>query len=399
MQGLIKAVIFATVALSVLSGCEEKKAQQMMAGEAVRVGVVEVGARKVTIMTELPGRTSPYLVAEVRPQVGGIIQKRLFKEGGDVKSGEILYQIDPAIYQATYNSAVATLTKAEANLASSKARAERYAELVKINAVSRQDSDDTDAAYKQAIADVEAAKAAVESASINLNYTRVTSPISGRIGKSEVTPGALVTASQPAALTKVQQLNPIYVDVTQSSVEWLRFKHQVETGLLKTDAKNQIKVKLQLEDGRVYPKEGKLEFSDVTVDETTGMITLRAIFPNPNNDLLPGMYVRALIEEGVNEAAITIPQKALFRNQKGEPQVIVVKPDNTIEQRVIGISREYEKDWLVSSGLSLGEKILVEGSQNLRGTNIKVNPVLVDLGQSNGTDNHSAPATESAAKL
>ncbi|MDR0770839.1 MAG: efflux RND transporter periplasmic adaptor subunit [Burkholderiales bacterium] len=393
-----KTIQLGTLALAMLAltGCGKQEAPPQQAGSrAVEVGVVEVAARKVTMTVELPGRTNPYLVAEVRPQVGGIVLQRLFREGGDVRRGDVLYQIDPAMYQATFNSAVATLAKAEANLTSVKSRAERYADLVKINAVSKQEYDDTDAAYKQAAADVESAKAAVENARINLNYTKLTAPISGRIGKSEVTPGALVTANQPLALTRIQQLDPIYVDVTQSSVEWLRLKREIETGVLKTDGKNQARVKLKLEDGRTYSQEGRLEFSDVTVDQATGMITLRAVFPNPKHDLLPGMYVRAVLEEGVNEQAITVPQTGVSRDQKGQPLVIVVTPDNKIERRNIVIDREIGNDWLVTSGLEIGEKIVVEGSQRLMMAppNAPIQPMLID-----GANKDNTAAGQSAGQ-
>ncbi|MDR2710934.1 MAG: efflux RND transporter periplasmic adaptor subunit [Burkholderiales bacterium] len=371
----IRLGAFVLAALALASCGKQDAAQQQAGAQAVEVGVVEVAMRKVVMTSELPGRTNPYQVAEVRPQVGGIILQRLFKEGADVRRGDTLYQIDPATYQATYNSAVATQAKAEATLASAKSRAERYADLVKINAVSKQEFDDADAAHKQAVADVESAKAAVENARINLAYTKVTAPISGRIGKSDFTPGALVTASQPVALTKIQQLDPIYVDVTQSSVEWLRLKREIETGILKTDNKKQAKAKLKLEDGQMYPHEGKLEFSDVTVDQATGMITLRAVFPNPKHDLLPGMYVRAVLEEGVNEQAITIPQTAVSRDQKGAPLVTVVTPDNKIERRNIAVDREIGNEWLVSSGVKVGEKLVVEGIQRLTMPGITVNPV------------------------
>ncbi|MDR2174215.1 MAG: efflux RND transporter periplasmic adaptor subunit [Burkholderiales bacterium] len=389
-----KTIKLSALAMLALAGCGKQEAPQQQA-HVVELGVVEVAARKVTMTVELPGRTNPYLVAEVRPQVGGIVLQRLFKEGGDVRRSDVLYQIDPAMYQATYNSAEAALSKAEANLASSKSRAERYADLVKINAVSKQDYDDVDAAYKQATADVEGAKAAVENARINLNYTKVMAPISGRIGKSEVTPGALVTASQPLALAKIQQLDPIYVDVTQSSVEWLRLKREIESGVLKTDSKKQARVKLKLEDGRMYAHEGKLEFSDVTVDQTTGMITLRAVFPNANHDLLPGMYVRAVLEEGVNEQAITVPQAGVSRDQKGQPLVLLVTPENKIERRVIAIDKEIGNDWLVTSGLSVGEKVVVEGSQRLMrlpadGT---VKPVPAEgMNKGNGMSEQAAPS-------
>jgi len=390
----IRIGTFVLAALA-LAGCS-KDAPQQAGPQAVEVGVVTVATGKVVMTSELPGRTNPYLVAEVRPQVGGIILKRLFKEGGDVKRDEVLYQIDPATYQATYNSAAAALAKAEANQASVQSRAERYGDLVKINAVSKQDYDDAYAASKQALADVESAKAAVENARINLDYTKVTAPISGRISKSDFTPGALVTASQATALTRIQQLDPIYVDVTQSSVEWLRLKREIENGVLKTDSKNQAKVKLKLEDGRMYPHEGKLEFSDVTVDQTTGMITLRAVFPNSKHDLLPGMYVRAILEEGVNEQAITIPQAAVTRDQKGVPLVLVVTADNKIERRNITVDRDIGNDWLVTSGIKVGEKLVVEGAQRLASPNVTVKPV--PAGQM-GKDNAAAtpPAGQSQA--
>jgi membrane fusion protein (multidrug efflux system) len=387
------------LAMLALTGCGKQGAPQQQAGApTIELGVAEVTAREVTMTVELPGRTNPYLVAEVRPQVGGIIVQRLFREGSDVRRSDVLYQIDPATYQATHNSAVATLSKAEANLASAKSRAERYADLVKINAVSKQDYDDVDAAYKQATADVEGAKAAVENARINLDYTKIKAPISGRIGKSEVTPGALVTASQMSALTRIQQLDPIYVDVTQSSVEWLRLKREIETGMLKTDGKNQAKVKLKLEDGRMYSREGKLEFSDVTVDQTTGMITLRAVFPNPKHDLLPGMYVRAVLEEGVNEQAITVPQAGVSRDPKGLPLVMVVTPENKIERRIIVIDKEIGNDWLVTSGLQVGEKVVVEGSQRLMRLTPDATVKPVPAGLANKGNDMSEQAAPSEAK-
>jgi membrane fusion protein (multidrug efflux system) len=359
-----------------LTACGKSEAPQAQAGAAaVEVGVVEVQPRKIVVTTELPGRTSPFQVAEVRPQVSGIIQQRLFKEGDDVDQDEVLYQIDDAVYQATYNSAEATLAKAEANLKSAENLAKRYAELVNTKAVSQQEYDNADAQHKQALADVAAAKAALESARINLNYTKVKSPISGRAGKSDVTPGALVVANQPAALTKVQRLDPMYVDVTQSSVDWLRLKREIESGTLKTDLNKHAAVKLRLEDGSTYSQEGVLEFSDVSVDEATGMISMRALFPNPNQDLLPGMYVRAVLEEGTNDAAILIPQKALQRTPKGEPMVLVVTAENKVERRIIAVDKEVGNEWIVRSGVNVGEKLIVEGTQKLRGADMLVKAV------------------------
>jgi len=325
-----------------------------------------VQPQRVALTTELSGRTSAFLIAEVRPQVGGIIQKRLFTEGADVKAGEVLYQIDPAYYQAAYNSAKAALTRAEANLIPIRLRAERYQDLVKINAVSQQDYDDASAALKQAEADIEAGKAAVETARINLAYTKVTAPIFGRIGRSSVTDGALVTASQPAALATIQQLSPMYVDVTQSSAELLRLKQNLASGLLKSNGAAQAKVRLLLEDGSAYPLPGTLKFSEVTVDQSTGSVTLRAIFPNPNQTLLPGMFVRTIMEEGVSEHAILVPQRGVTRNPDGSAMVMVVGSEEKVEPRPIKVVRTVGDNWLVSEGLKAGDRIILEGLQKAR---------------------------------
>jgi membrane fusion protein (multidrug efflux system) len=307
--------------------------------------------------------------------VGGIIQKRLFTEGTDVKAGEVLYQIDPATYQAAYAGAKANLSRSEANIISVRLKAERYKELVDINAVSRQDYDDASAALKQAEADVEAGKAAVETARINLDYTKVTAPISGRIGRSSVTNGALVTASQPAALATIQQLSPIYVDVTQSSAELLRLKQNLASGLLKSNGAAQARVRLLLEDGSSYPLPGTLKFSEVTVDQSTGSITLRAIFPNPKQTLLPGMFVRAILEEGVNEHAILVPQRGVTRNPAGNAMVMVVGSEEKVEPRVIKVVQTVEDSWLVSEGLKAGDRVILEGLQKARpGTPVKAVP-------------------------
>jgi membrane fusion protein (multidrug efflux system) len=318
------------------------------------------------LTSELAGRTSARLIAEVRPQVSGIIQKRLFTEGSDVKAGEVLYQIDPATYQAAYNSAKASLARAEANVVPAKLKAERYKELVTINAVSKQDYDDISAALKLAEADIDAAKAAVETARINLAYTKVTAPISGRIGRSTVTDGALVTAGQQAALSTIQQLSSMYVDVTQSSADLLRLKQNLASGLLKSNGAAQAKVKLFLEDGSVYPLSGILKFSEVTVDQSTGSITLRAVFPNPNNVLLPGMFVRAIVEEGLNEHAILVPQRGITRNPAGEATVMVVGNEEKVEQKIIKVARTVGDNWLVSEGLKPGDRVIVEGLQKAR---------------------------------
>lgn len=348
-----------------LAGCGEKTTASPPPQGPPEVAIVTVQPRSVSLKTELPGRTSAHLVAEVRPQVGGIIQKRLFVEGSDVKAGEVLYQIDPATYRAAHSSARAALARAQANLSSVTLKEERYRELVTINAVSRQDYDDAEAALKQAKAEVEAAQAAVETARINLDYTAVKAPISGRIGRSAVTTGALVTASQPAPLAVIQQLDPIYVDVTQSTSELLRLKQALASGLLKSNG-DQAKVNLLLEDGTPYPTAGTLKFSDVTVEQSTGSVTLRTLFPNPDRLLLPGMFVRGVLEEGVNEAAILVPQRGVTRNPAGEAVLLAVGAGDKVEQRTIKVARTVGEDWLVSEGVKAGDRIIVEGIQRVR---------------------------------
>jgi len=331
-----------------------------------RVGVLVVQPQRVALDTELPGRTVPYQIAEVRPQVTGLIQARHFEEGSLVKAGQPLYQIDAASYQASYDSARATLAKSEANLRSTRLKSERYSELVAIKAVSQQDQDDASAALQQGEADVAAAQAALETARINLAYTRVVSPITGRIGRSSVTPGALVTANQAATLSTVQQLDPIYVDVTQSSSSVLRLRRALAQGELKSGGPNAAVVKLVLEDGSTYPLAGRLQFSDVTVDQGTGAITLRGVFPNPNADLLPGMYVRAVIEEGVSDQALLVPQPAVSRDGAGKPVAYVVGADGKLEARSITTGRAIGDKWLVTSGLQAGDRLVVEGQQKAR---------------------------------
>lgn len=368
-------LFLAAVLSTALFGCgQSQQAGGPPQAQEAEVTVVTIAPEEVTLTTVLAGRTSAYQISDVRPQVGGIVQKRLFKEGSDVKAGELLYQIDPATYQAAYDNAKATLTKAEANALPARLKGDRYTNLSKVNAVSQQDNDDAQAAKLQAEAEVISAKAALETARINLSYTRVTAPIGGRIGKSTVTPGALVTASQADALTTVQQTNPMYVDVTQSSSEVLRLKRDLASGKLKKAGADGAKVKLLFEDGASYQHEGALQFSDITVDQSTGVITLRALFPNPNQDLLPGLYVRAVLEEGVEENAILVPQAALSRDSKGNALVMVVKADNTVEARPIEVTRVLGDKWLVASGLAAGDRVIVEGLQKAK-PGAKVKPV------------------------
>lgn len=359
-----------------LNGCgDKKKAGGPPPSGPPEVGIMVVKPERVALTTELPGRTSPQLIAEVRPQVSGIIQKRLFSEGSDVKAGQLLYQIDPASYKAAYASAKAVEARAEANLVPARLKEQRFRDLVKIKAVSQQDFDDADAGLKQAEAELAAARAAVETARINLAYTGVKAPISGRIGRSSVTDGALVTASQPAALATIQQLGSLYVDVTQSSADLLKLKQNLANGLLKSSGSAQAKVKLVLEDGSVYPLSGVLKFSEVTVDQSTGSITLRAVFPNPKQTLLPGMFVRAILEEGINENGILIPQRGVTRNPKGEAMVMVVGAEEKVEPRVIKVVRTVGDNWLVSDGLKAGDRVILEGLQKARpGTPVKAVP-------------------------
>jgi len=351
-----------------LSGCGKfKSGGGKMQMPAPEVAVAVIQPERLTLTTELPGRVSAFLVAEVRPQVGGIIQKRLFEEGGDVNAGDLLYQIDPAVYEAAHAGARAALARAEANLTAVRFRAERYKELSAVKAVSQQNYDDAFAALKQAEAEIEVNKAAVENARINLAYTRVAAPISGRIGRSSVTIGALVTAHQGSALAVIQQLDPVYVDVTQSSANLLRLKRSMASGHLKsTGGDYQTKVRLILEDGTSYPLEGTLEFSDVTVDPSTSSFILRMIFPNPDHVLLSGMYVRAVIEEGVNEQALLVPQQGISRDPKGNALAMLVDASDKAEQRAVKVERAIGDKWLVTEGLKPGDRVIVEGVQKVR---------------------------------
>ncbi|MHB8800048.1 MAG: efflux RND transporter periplasmic adaptor subunit [Thermoanaerobaculia bacterium] len=338
------------------------------------VGVVTLAPERVVLTTELPGRTSPFLVAEVRPQVNGILRERKFEEGSDVKAGALLYQIDPAPYQAAFEQTKASLAMAEANVPAARSRAERMKGLVAIHAVGQQDYDDAVAALQQAEASVAAAKAAVESARINLSYTPIRAPISGRTGRSSVTVGALVTAYQPVPLATVQQLDPIYVDVAQSSAELLRLQKSFKGGALTKDA-SWSRVKLILEDGTPYPREGKLKFREVTVDPATGSVTLRMVFPNPDHVLLPGMYVRAVVEEGVLSDALLVPQQGVARTPKGEPYALVAGRDGKVEQRMLTVGRAMGDRWLVTAGLAAGDQVIVEGTQRVRpGADVKAVP-------------------------
>lgn len=389
-----KIVLFAALAIACvyLSGCSGEKAA---APAAPHVRYMPVTGEPLTLTRELPGRVVAFQVSEVRPQVGGIIKERLFEEGTDVAEGQALYQIDPAIYLSSYNNAKAELARTEANYASARMLAQRYAKIVKTNAISKQDYDDAVAAHNQAKAAVDAAKQAVETARINLGYTKVTSPVSGRIGRSFVTPGALATQNQATPLATVQQLDRVYVDVTQSSTELLRLRRAFDAGRLRSSGPDSVKVKLLLEDNSPYARnatavekgtepewiEGTLLFSEATIDQSTGAVTLRATFDNPGKVLLPGMYVRAVLEEGVRENAVLVPQKSVMRDTRGAPFVYVLRKESSgdavatqqladgdyyVVRRNITIDRDHKNNWLVTAGLAEGDLLLVDGLQKAR---------------------------------
>jgi membrane fusion protein (multidrug efflux system) len=326
------------------------------------VGVVTIEPQAVTLTTELPGRTSPYEIADVRPQVGGIIKARLFAEGSIVHEGQILYEIEPAPFKAAYDQATALLANAEANLVTARLKAERYADLVKIHAVSAQDADDAEAAFKQAAATVEQDRAAAEATRINLDFTRVTAPITGRIGISTVTKGALVSAAQTTALDTIQRLDPIYVDATQSVAQVVALRRQIAQGGV-TGAPASAEAHIVLDDGSTYPLAGRLQLTDVTVDQATDAVTLRAVFPNPSALLLPGMFVRATIVEGVTPKALLVPEQGVGHDQKGQPTALVVNGEGLVEQRQLQVAQTVGAKWLVTSGLSPGDRVIVEGTQ------------------------------------
>lgn len=379
MQRMSRATLLVSVGILSLSlslgGCGKKNAGGPPPSGPPEVAVLTVQPQSVTLTTELSGRTAPWQVAEVRPQVNGIIQKRLFTEGAEVKAGQVLFQIDAASYQATLTSAKAMLARAEANLLPAQLKAKRYQELIESRAISQQDQDDAQAAVKQAEADVAAAQAAVENARINVQYTSITAPISGRIGRAGVTAGALVTANQEEALATIQQLDPIFVDVTRSSSEILQLKRQLAAGTLKTDAAGAARVQLLLEDGTPYPLPGTLKFSEVSVDAGTGSVTLRTLFPNPEQLLLPGMFVRAILEEGSNDSALLVPQRGVTRNSAGNPIVFVVGVEEKVEARLLKVSRTIGDSWLVEEGLKPGDRVILEGIQRARpGTVVKAVP-------------------------
>ena len=353
------------IAVVLLSACRQENPKTIAPGP-MEVGILTIKQKPVNLAVELPGRTAAYRIAEVRPQVGGIIKKRLFTEGSEVKAGQLLYQIDPDTYQARFDSAKAALAKADALEHSARLKAERYRTLVQTKAVSDQDQVEMEANWKQAVADVAAAKAAVDSARINLDYTKLTAPISGRIGRSTVTEGALVTAEQATALATIQQLDPLYVDLNQSSTEMLNLKKELSSEQTQHLEKSQSRVKVLFEDGAEYSQPGTLEFSDVTVNQTTGTVILRAIVANPDQRLLPGMFVRARIDKGQRPNAILVPAVSISRNSKGQPMVMLVNKESVVEARIIQTGQNIGDQVLVTEGLSEGEQVIVAGLQKIK---------------------------------
>ena len=348
------------------AGCGPRGPQGAPPRGPAEVGVVTLQLERVELTTELPGRTAAFCVSEIRPQVNGLIVKRAFEEGSVVKAGDLLYQIDPAQYQAAYNHAKAAVALAEASLPAARSREQRYKELVASRAIGQQDYDDALAALRQAEAQLESSKAALEMANINLSYTPIKAPISGRIGRSNVTEGAMVIGYQPMPLATVQQLDPVYVDVPQSTTEMLKLQRRMEEGNFSDDDKGQNKVKIIREDGTPYPLEGTLEFRDITVNPTTGSVILRIVVPNPDGLLLPGMFVRAVLQEGVIEDAILLIQSGVSRNPKGEPFAWVVDEEGKAAMKMLTIDRAIGDKWLISSGLGAGDRVIVDGIQRVR---------------------------------
>jgi membrane fusion protein (multidrug efflux system) len=384
---LVFPAIIIICLMSFLNGCSPASKSKPI------VTIVVVKHEKAVITTELPGRTSAYLVAEVRPQVGGIIQRRLFEEGSDVKTGDLLYQIDPAPYQAAYNKSKAELNRAEAAIFSKRYQLKRNKILIKSHSISQKDVETSESDFYTAQADVQACKAAVETAKIHLDYTKVEAPISGRIGKSEVTVGALVASNNIIPLATIHQIDPIFVDVTQSSADFLRLKRNVTDGLIKRISASGTKVKLFFEDGSPYPIEGEVKFRDLRVDQSTGSFILRIIFPNPEYALLPGMYVRAVLHEGIVENAILVPHQAVSRNFKGEPVVLIVDSSDKVEERTLIIDHSIGGNWLIKDGLKPGERLIMEGFQRIRpGMSVKIVPF-----ESRVNDTQESVNTESSS--
>lgn len=386
------AALAAFVAALVLAGCGGGEAGPPPPPE---VSVVTLKPRAVEITDELPGRTTAFRVAEVRPQVTGIVQKRLFAEGTEVRAGEQLFQIDDGSYRAALASAEAALKRAEAQAVTARLLEERYAPLIAANAVSKQENDEAIAARARAEADVASARAAVDAARINVVYTQVLSPIAGRIGRTLVTEGALVTSGQASPLATVQQLDPIYVDIAQSSTEMLRLSRELASGALVKDAGEGAEVTLTLEDGSTYAERGRLKVAEASVDPSTGSVTLRAVFPNPKRELLPGMFVRAKLSQGTRAAALLVPQRGVAHDPSGDATVLIVGKDGKVAERKVVAERAIGPDWLVTSGLAAGDRVIVDGLQKVKpGVAVKAVPSAEELGAARD----APPAAEVAAR-
>ena len=381
------AFLVAAIALT-LAGCGKDQAGGPQR-PAAEVGFITVQPQPLVLQSELAGRTTPYLVSDVRPQVSGIIKFRRFEEGSQVKAGQVLYEIDPAPYEAAAAQAKASLANAKASVEATRLKAQRYDELLAIEGVAQQEADDARMAYQQALANVAQMEASLASAQINLDYTKVRAPISGRIGKSSVTPGALVTANQDTSLATIRTLDPIYVDMTQSSAELLKLRRLIGEPGMKS---GQAKVRLRLEDGSQYSGVGTIKFQEVAVDESTGSVTLRAQFPNPDNVLLPGMYVRAVLDQAVTTTAILAPQQGITRDVKGNATALVLTADNKVEQRTLVAERAIGDRWLISNGLTEGDRLIVEGTGKVRAGDV-VNPVDVGSGTKAASAEAASPTT------
>jgi membrane fusion protein (multidrug efflux system) len=395
MKPVLRTLPLAIALSLTLAACGDKKDANKAAPPPPTVSFITATSGEVTITNELPGRVEASRIAQVRARTPGIVLQRVFKEGGDVKAGEVLFRIDPAQFQANVESADAAIARAEANLAQADLKARRYKPLLAAQAVSQQEYDDAVTAQKQAGAELQSARAARKNAGLTLGYATVTAPISGRVGRARVTEGALVGQNEATPMATVQQLDPIYVTITQSSAELLRLKQALAAGTLKSAGKDQARVTLLTEDGQEYTRAGKLLFSDVAVDESSGSVSMRAEFPNPERTLLPGMYVRARLEQGVNESAITVPQQAVVRGAEGA-SVLVVGADNKVSSVPVKADAAVGGKWVVSSGLKGGERIIVEGFQKTKpgGT---VNPVLWKGPASGPAPAGAAPAASAPA--
>ncbi len=382
-------------ALVLLSGCELKKAVVQVPPPPPEVSFITLKPEEAVLTTVLPGRVAPFLIAEVRPQVGGIIQKRFFEEGADVKEGDVLYQIDDALYKAAYDKASADLAKAEAAVVSLKKNFERNRRLVETSSISQKDFDDSESNFRTAEAEILSCKAALETTRINLAYTKISAPISGRIGKSQITVGALVTANYVTALATIQKIDPVYVDVTQSNASLLRLKEDVAKGRLNYTGEERTRVKLILENGGDYPQTGSLQFRDITIDQSTGSFILRIVFQNPDRMLLPGMFVQAVLETGVNKQAILIPQQSVSRDAKGQPTTLTVNQEGKIDLRMLELGQAMGDRWLVLGGLAPGDRLLVEGTQKVR-PGIAVNAI--PFSDTKSSEANSSPSLSAGLK-